>query len=103
MRVAIKGDAAKPDEEHMALIRKMISDGLTDPEQERFQELHHRRSCKVLETPADELFTVVPTRVELPDKARIEPSEPCARCKEPVMKSKLEKVSGETVCRGCLE
>jgi len=102
VRVAIKGKGDRPDEEHMALIQKMIAGEMTDAEKERFQELHQKRSCRILETPENELFTIKATHMELPGKARMETSVPCARCGEPVMKSKMENVDGEMVCRGCL-
>jgi len=103
VRVVMTGDGARPDEEHRALIEKMSTGELTDVERNRFQELHHQRSCRILETPDEKMFTITATNMILPNKARIEPSEPCARCKEPVMKSKLADVKGERVCRGCLE
>jgi formylmethanofuran dehydrogenase subunit E len=103
VRVVMTGDRARPDEEHRALIEKMSTGALTVAERERFEELHHQRSCRILETPEEEMFTIRATNMILPKKARIEPSEPCARCKEPVMRSKLTPVNGERVCRGCLE
>ena len=39
--------------------------------------------------------------MELPPKAKIEPSNPCGRCGEPVMASKLTEVNGLMICRGC--
>jgi formylmethanofuran dehydrogenase subunit E len=104
VRVASKNKAARPDEEHLALIQKMTAGEMTDTERERFQELHHNRACRILETPVEEIFTIAATtNMILPKKARIEPSEPCARCMEPVMKSKLSNVEGKLVCRGCLD
>lgn len=103
VRVASKNNAARPDEEHMALIQKMTTGEMTDGERERFQELHRKRGHRILETPAEEMFTIAATNMILPKKARIEPSEPCAHCAEPVMKSKLTNVDGKMVCRGCLE
>lgn len=103
VRVAVKGDAARPDEAHMALIQKMIAGEMTDAERERFQVLHDERTRRILEAKEDDLFTIRATTMELPAKARIEPSEPCARCGEPVMRSKLEDVNGKKLCRGCLE
>jgi formylmethanofuran dehydrogenase subunit E len=103
VRVASKNNAVRPDKEHMALIQKMIANEMTDAERERFQELHRKRSFIVLETPVAEMFNITAAAMILPKKARIEPSEPCTRCGEPVMKSKLATVNGDRVCRGCLE
>ncbi len=102
VRLSIKGDAAKPDEEHMRLVQKMIAGDITDEERERFQKLHHERSCLILEMPEDELFFVKETKMILPEKAKIEPSELCSKCGEPTMRTKLEKINGKMVCRGCI-
>ena len=102
VRLSAKGSMAKPDAEHMALIQKMINDGLSAPEQERFEEFHQQRACIILEAEDEDLFDISPINAPLPARARIEPSEPCTRCGEPVMKSKLETVAGEKICRGCL-
>ena len=101
IRVSLKGDAGTPDEEHMALIQKMIAGGLDETEQKRFSELHLARSLKVLEAPIEELFVINEITEELPHKAKIEPSVPCAVCGEPVMKTKLVSTDGKMICRGC--
>ena len=101
VRVAAKNGTGQPDKEHMGLIQKMITGEMTSAEQDRFQKLHLKRSMSILETPDNELFTIRETTMALPPKARIDPSLPCSRCGEPVMKSKLETVDGNLVCRGC--
>jgi len=103
VRVAMRPDGFAPDEEHMGLLKKMMSGEADEEDRRRFQEVHFRRSCDVLEAPLEKLFTVAPVEEEPPSRARIEPSEPCARCGEPVMRTKLETVDGQKVCRGCLE
>jgi len=102
VRVSMKGNAGRPDEEHMALIKKMISGNLTEEEQKKFQELHLMRSKIILETAASELFNIEAVTMQLPQKARIEPSVLCEVCGEPVMKTKLENVGGKLICKGCL-
>ena len=101
VRVAAKNGTGQPDKEHMGLIQKMMTGEMTSAEQDRFQKLHLKRSMSILETPDNELFTIRETIMALPPKARIDPSLPCSRCGEPVMKSKLETVEGNLVCRGC--
>jgi formylmethanofuran dehydrogenase subunit E len=103
VRVAMRANAFSPDETHLSLLRKVMSGDADQDEMSRFQELHFQRSCDVLEMPADELLVVKRVRMELPAKAKIEPSEPCARCGEPTMRTKLETVNGNKVCRECLE
>jgi formylmethanofuran dehydrogenase subunit E len=102
VRVAMKPDAFKPDEEHLALIQKITRGDATADEHKRFEELHFRRTCDILEAPVDKLFNVSSAEMELPARARIEPSEPCSRCGEPTMPSKMKVIDGRKVCRGCL-
>ncbi len=101
IRVAMKYGALPPNEEHRNLIQKIRNGTATETEQKRFHELHHKRSCDVLEMPADQLFTITSVNMQLPKKARIEPSEPCAQCGEPTMASRLEERDGQRVCRDC--
>jgi formylmethanofuran dehydrogenase subunit E len=103
VRVALKPDAFQPEAEHLALIGKISAGSATDAERKRFQELHDRRTRDLLEATADLLFTLTPIETGLPARARIEPSQPCARCGEPTMPSKMETVEGERLCRGCLQ
>lgn len=102
IRIALKPDAFGPNEEHLALLQKVMQGQATETEQRRFRELHFKRSCEVLETPNEEFFEVQTVTLAIPAKARIEPSESCSRCGEPTMRSKLRRINGQAVCRGCL-
>ena len=102
VRVALRPGAFAPDAEHLDLLRKVMAGRAESGERSRFQQLHRQRSCDVLEMPEDDLFAVHPVAMEPPAKARIEPSEPCARCGEPTMPSKLETADGKKICRDCL-
>ncbi len=102
VRVALRNEAFAPDETHLALLRKVMSGSADEEEQKKFQDLHLRRSCDVLEMPEDALFVVKPMQMELPAKALIEPSEPCSRCGEPTMRTKLEPSDSGRICRGCI-
>ena len=102
VRVAMKAGAFAPDEAHMALLKKVMNGSADEEEKKQFQDLHFKRTCDVLEMPEEELFDVKPVQMELPSKAQIAPSEPCAMCGEPTMGTKLENVDGKMICRGCL-
>ena len=102
VRVSMRPGAYQSDPEHMALLRKIMAKEATATDRERFQALHHQRSCDMLEAPEDELFDVTEVQTQLPSRAKIEPSQPCARCGEPTMPSKMESVGGEKICRGCI-
>jgi len=103
LRLCLQPDKAFQDPEHFALLQRLASGQADEEEQRRFRELHFQRTCKILETPVEELFTVHPAKVELPAKARIEPSVICNGCGEPTMRSKTADHDGKQLCRSCLE
>lgn len=103
LRVSVKPGAFEPDPEHRTLLQKVMQGLADEGERKRFKELHFQRSCDVLEMPDDQLFLLEEVQEEMPAKARIEPSEPCSRCGETAMRSKLEMVDGQAVCRSCLK
>lgn len=103
VRVAVRHGAFSPDERHFELLRKVMNSEADKEETKEFHDLHLKRSNDVLEMPDDELFDVTTVRMDLPARARIEPSRACSRCGEPVMASKLEFVGGVWICRGCRE
>ena len=102
VRVSLKPGAFEPDPDHRALLQKVMQGQASEGEKERFQELHLQRSCDLLEKPDEQMFVVQAVHEEPPVRARIEPSEPCSRCGEPTMRTKLEMVEGKALCRACL-
>ena len=101
IRLSMRNGAFSPEGEHADLLRKVMTGDATKKMTRRFKELHFQRSCDVLEMPSETLFTVSEVTVPLPEKARMEPSEPCEECGEPTMASKLLHVNGKKYCRGC--
>ncbi len=101
VRVAMRPGAQPADPTHMALLQKVMGGEANEKEKQRFREMHLKRSHHVLETPDHELFTIKEVRMPLPEKAKIEMSEPCSRCGEPTMRSKLTQVGEEMVCGEC--
>lgn len=103
VRLCLRPEAHPGDETHQVLRKKVMAGTADDEEKKKFAELHREISLTILDTPADELFTIEEVHIEPPAKARIEPSEPCARCGEPTMRTKLELVEDKKICRGCLD
>ena len=102
VRLAMKPDTFRVNERQIDLFRKTREGSITDAEKAELKALGMQRTVEVLGTRAEDLFSMTPVTAGMPDKARIEPSTPCARCGEPTMASKLEMVEGAMVCRGCL-
>ncbi|MBI9074175.1 MAG: formylmethanofuran dehydrogenase [Desulfatibacillum sp.] len=103
VRLSMKPNAFKLPDEHMALIQKRMADAATPEDNKRFWELHHERSYKILEEDAENIFDFAPAAINMPHKARIMQSLPCAACGEATMESKLCESDGKMVCRACLE
>jgi formylmethanofuran dehydrogenase subunit E len=85
----------------MCRLKKIQTDTATESEREEFKRLHQKRNFDILEKPTENLFNVEEVQMQLPPKAKIEPSNPCEHCGEPVMASKLTEVNGLMICRGC--
>jgi len=64
-----------------------------------------RRREEVLEgllaAGAEELFFLDRVDLDLPEEARIVPSEPCSNCGEPTMRSKMVERNGKLLCIPC--
>ena len=102
VRLAMRPDTFRVNERQIDLFKKTRDGSITDAEREELSTLGSQRTAEVLNTRAEDLFSMTPVTAGMPDKARIEPSKPCSRCGESTMASKLEAVDGHMVCRGCL-
>ncbi len=102
VRLSMLPGALEPGERHRELIGKIREETATPEEKDEFERLHEQRTAEILEKSPDSIFKIENTRVELPPKARIEPSKPCEKCGEPAMPSKMELTGGALICRSCL-
>ena len=102
-RVVLKPGAFEPDEQHQDLVRRIREGRADEKDHAEFDKYHFQRTCDVLNKPLDQLFSVKPVNVPIPEKARIMSSKVCDRCGEPVMATRLTEVDGKWICRGCLE
>lgn len=101
VRLAMKPDTFRVNERQIELFKKIRDGSIMDAEKAELEALGMQRSVDVLDTRAEDLFSITPVTAGMPDKALIEPSKPCSRCGEPTMASKLEPIDGTMVCRGC--
>ena len=102
VRLVMKPDAFSIDESHRSLMQKVTAGTASEEEKKAFDARHEARTGDVLTLPAENLFTVKPVTVPLPEKAQIAPSEPCDQCGESVMETKLTLVDGKHLCAACL-
>jgi formylmethanofuran dehydrogenase subunit E len=102
VRISMKPGVLNSDERHRQLIEKVKENNASDQDREEFEQLHYYRTEEILNKSLENLFNMKPTTIELPAKAKMEPSELCQLCGEPTMPSKLELVDNKRICRGCL-
>jgi formylmethanofuran dehydrogenase subunit E len=74
---------------------------LTEAEQQRLQELRMTMQARLMELPADELFTLQPLDQPPPRPARILASVVCEACGESTMESRTRRFAGKTLCIPC--
>ncbi len=104
VRVAPKSNLRKEaDENQRELFEKVRNNTATDEDKEKLRNLGEQKAFDILETPVQDLFTLNSAKVPIPEKARIEPSKECDRCKEPAMSTKMKNIDGKYLCMGCLE
>jgi formylmethanofuran dehydrogenase subunit E len=101
VRFVLKSDTVPRHPRHLELIKKMQSASASESERNEFEKLHRERSIEILEAPIEALFKAQELNIELPPRAKIEPSEACEDCGEPTMASKLSRVNGLMLCRSC--
>jgi formylmethanofuran dehydrogenase subunit E len=87
---------------HRELIKKITDETATEDERREFDAMHLQRTREVLEKPLEELFRIEAATIQMPAKARVEPSVPCDRCGEPTMSTKLIEKDGEKLCGECV-
>lgn len=103
VRVAMRPGSIAPDEIHQALLLKVMNDEADEEDKRRFKELHLKRTFEVLDMSVGNLFEVRNVNIQLPPRAKIEPSVLCDICGEPTMRTKLEDKDDKKVCRDCAE
>jgi len=101
VRLVLKDGALWLDDDHRALMRKIQEDTATQEDREAFWARHRDKCAEVLDTPCEDLFSMAPSNMDLPAKAKIEPSVRCDVCGEPTMPSKMVDAAGRRLCRGC--
>jgi len=102
VRLAMKpGVMDVPEKEHV-LLDKIRSQQASPAEIATYEKLHENRSNALFENGPETFFTIQELNIEMPQKARIAPSLPCDRCKEPVMETKLQERDGLKLCRSCI-
>lgn len=99
IRISLKENPVRNEPEFFELMKKFMNNTATNEERTLFNQKKMERTNKLLETPFEALFDMKPVNMEIPSKAKVEPSKPCSVCGEPTMPSKM---NDNLVCRGCV-
>jgi formylmethanofuran dehydrogenase subunit E len=84
-----------------ALMNRVLAGQASRAEQERFGREMNELSCRVLDLPERDLFSVAPIDRPPPPGARIFASAACARCGEWTMVTRLAAKDGALLCAPC--
>ncbi|MFP4668816.1 MAG: FmdE family protein, partial [Desulfobacterales bacterium] len=103
VRISLQPEAFSPEGEHMELLEKVMAGTADESERKRFFKLHRQRSEQILEMNESDLFSIKSSDIKLPQKAKIDRSVICRKCKEPAMAQKTTKTDGMVLCRDCSE
>ncbi len=107
VRVAVRADYSTSFDERYPeaheLFEKIVTnrEEPTPEEQARLSQLWTETSCKQLDVPEEEIFSVERKQIELPAYAPIHDSAICSVCGESVMETKARLREGEPVCIAC--
>ena len=86
----------------LAELRARVMAGrVPDEEWAGYRERTDRLVEAILDLPAETLFTIRDVGVEIPERARIFRSVPCAKCGELTAESRVGVEDGKLVCRAC--
>lgn len=103
VRIVVTPNEQSFPEEFVTLRDRWRRGELTPEDQEKMKKMQLKVVSDILQAPQDELLQVQESKVDLPDKARIFNSVPCARCGEMVMEPRARVRDGKFVCIPCSE
>jgi len=86
----------------LASLRTRVMQGQASGEElAEYRRRINRIVEKILALPAETLFTIRKVDVDMPERARIFKSVPCAKCGELTAESRVRVEDGKFVCRSC--
>ena len=86
---------------HQELIKRIREHNADKSDHDEFRALHKEKAMEIIGQKPEDIFTITEITVTMPPKAKIEPSLPCDKCKEPTMSSKLSQTDSGRLCPGC--
>lgn len=88
----------------LAPLRARVMQGqVPDEEWAEYRKRTDRIIEQILDLPAETLFSIKEVDIEIPERARIFRSVPCAKCGELTAESRVRVEDGNLVCYACSE
>ncbi|MFW5986932.1 MAG: FmdE family protein [Methanohalophilus sp.] len=103
LRLVVKPDGMKNDEEQQNLFPKIRAGSATEEEKKRFKQKHEEKSHNVLNMPLEDLFKIEEIEIKPPEKAVIFQTLICSECGEGMMESRARVMNGNYYCLPCFE
>ena len=88
-------------EERHALKKRIDSGDATDEEKQRFDELRTLGVMTLIQSDPKEFFNIREVKISVPPHAQIVATNPCDKCGELTMTTRLVPREGQMLCRGC--
>ena len=88
-------------EEENALRQIVMSGNATNEQYIAFKKEAQERIDYILAAPVEELMTITPVQVELPERIMVSNSQCCSVCGEQVMEPWMRVLNGKIVCKDC--
>lgn len=96
-------DADTLDPDLSPLRARVMQKKATDEDLAEYRRRVDRIVDLILDLPAETLFSIQDVDVDMPERARIFKSVPCARCGEMTAESRIRVEDGDLVCYACSE
>ena len=103
VRVCLRPDAFKMDQESLSLSEKVQKDKASSKEIKRYRQLQQERVEKILNAETESFFKIEEISPEIPAKASILDSRTCDFCGESTKVDLLRTIKGKRVCIPCAE
>ncbi len=103
VRVAAKPGHFRRTPEQEAIFQKVLNGQATEEEEAAFRAFQKKRVDELLAADEDALFNIQEIAPDVPSRARIFKSVPCAFCGEDVMEPRARMRDGKVACIPCSE
>ncbi|MDR3110909.1 MAG: FmdE family protein [Planctomycetaceae bacterium] len=74
---------------------------LAPDDTEARHQIQHKMIDRIMDAKFEDIFTITPAQIAMPETARIHNSIRCGNCGEQVMATRIEEINGNRLCIPC--